>query len=99
LEPRSRKLKLDRAPIEGSAKQETITLTAAVMSGARRVEPARSRARNPRHVKDFGQGRLCADPGCRTVLSRYNESAFCWVHNDLGRRELAPYVTLKQAAQ
>lgn len=26
-------------------------------------------------------GRVCADPGCATMLSIYNRSEWCWVHN------------------
>jgi hypothetical protein len=26
------------------------------------------------------QGRLCAEPGCMTVLSTYNRSATCYLH-------------------
>jgi hypothetical protein len=32
-------------------------------------------------------GRLCAHPGCTTILSTYNASTMCWVHSTttLGR--------------
>jgi hypothetical protein len=25
-------------------------------------------------------GRICTEPGCATVLSRYNDDTSCWVH-------------------
>lgn len=35
-------------------------------------------------------GRLCAEPGCITVLSRYNRKTTCWLHSPVeiprGRR-------------
>ena len=43
--------------------------------------PARAAA--PR-VPVYGRGRVCAEPDCRTVLSSYNPSAYCWLHE--GRR-------------
>lgn len=27
--------------------------------------------------------RVCAEPGCETKLSKYNESRFCWQHEDV----------------
>jgi len=50
-------------------------------------------------VKTFGDGRVCAAPGCSTVLSRYNPSEFCALHarSDAGgehrQRRDAPLIT------
>ena len=30
-----------------------------------------------------GEGRICAEPGCETKLSRYNPSSRCWQHADV----------------
>jgi hypothetical protein len=32
------------------------------------------------------KGRMCAEPGCRTVLSTYNRSATCYLHTEPRRR-------------
>ena len=32
-------------------------------------------------VKTYGDGRICAAPGCMTVLSRYNPSEYCAHHS------------------
>ena len=29
------------------------------------------------HVLSYGEGRVCAAPGCTALLSRYNSSAYC----------------------
>ena len=34
----------------------------------------------PPASRTFGRGRLCAHPGCRTVLSQYNRRDKCWAH-------------------
>lgn len=34
----------------------------------------------PRRIRRQQAGRVCADPACATVLSTYNRSRFCWVH-------------------
>jgi hypothetical protein len=34
----------------------------------------------PRPNKQYSKGRVCADPGCETKLSRYNKWQFCWQH-------------------
>jgi hypothetical protein len=34
----------------------------------------------PRPSKQYTTGRVCADPGCETKLSRYNKWNFCWQH-------------------
>jgi hypothetical protein len=39
----------------------------------------------PRPNPSFARGRVCERLGCETLLSVYNEHAFCWVH----RREEA----------
>lgn len=33
-----------------------------------------------RPSKDYGEGRVCAKPGCDTKLSRYNRREYCHVH-------------------
>jgi hypothetical protein len=38
-------------------------------------------------VAVFARGRICAEPRCATVLSTYNPSAYCWVHER--RRQIA----------
>ena len=44
---------------------------------------ARALARRTRgHVTSYGQGRVCAAPGCDTKLSRYNTTSRCWTHDD-----------------
>ena len=35
----------------------------------------------PGGVSSFGEGRVCADEGCDTVLSRYNDSPTCSAHD------------------
>jgi len=49
--------------------------------------------RSPRgrgQIASYGDGRTCAGPGCRTTLSRYNDSDLCWKHaEELARREAA----------
>lgn len=34
----------------------------------------------PRPNRTYGEGRVCEQPGCRTRISRYNKSAYCWAH-------------------
>jgi hypothetical protein len=34
----------------------------------------------PRPNRRWGNGRRCAEEGCRTTLSVYNRSRFCWAH-------------------
>ena len=42
-------------------------------------------------VRTFGYGRVCRAEGCRTVLSRYNPSDLCAVHErDVVRIEESP---------
>ena len=40
----------------------------------------------PGGVPSFGEGRVCADGGCDTRLSRYNDATTCAAHGDGGRR-------------
>ena len=37
-------------------------------------------------IPAYGHGRVCAAPGCDTVLSTYNPSPYCSVHDRLGER-------------
>lgn len=39
--------------------------------------PGTARRTGPGHVVSYGDGRICAAPGCRTQLSRYNGSRLC----------------------
>jgi hypothetical protein len=34
----------------------------------------------PRPNRQYGPGRVCADPGCATKLSVYNKWNYCWQH-------------------
>ena len=34
----------------------------------------------PRANRQYGEGRVCAEPGCGTKLSTYNKWQFCWQH-------------------
>lgn len=34
----------------------------------------------PRPNKQYSTGRVCAEPGCETKLSRYNKWVYCWQH-------------------
>ena len=44
-------------------------------------ETAAGTARRTRGwVHSYGTGRACEGDGCTTVLSKYNESPLCWVH-------------------
>lgn len=36
-------------------------------------------------IAAFGLGRVCEAPGCDTVLSKYNSSHFCSVHDTLSK--------------
>ena len=35
------------------------------------------------HVTSYGVGRVCAQPGCDTALSRYNGANVCSYHHEL----------------
>jgi hypothetical protein len=37
----------------------------------------------PPRNRVWGQGRVCAEPGCITNLSMYNRSKYCWSHEPL----------------
>jgi hypothetical protein len=39
-----------------------------------------------RQVKSFGRGRVCVAAGCPTILSAYNASSWCAVHDRLSPR-------------
>lgn len=56
------------------------------MTSTPSTEPGAARPRPPRqprgYVASYGEGRICADLGCRTTLSRYNKSELCWQHVD-----------------
>jgi len=39
-----------------------------------------------RQVKSFGRGRVCVAGGCATILSAYNPSSWCAVHDRLSPR-------------
>jgi hypothetical protein len=34
----------------------------------------------PRPNRQYVSGRVCAQPGCSTKLSRYNKWNYCWQH-------------------
>jgi len=55
-----------------------------------RTEAVRGEAHNShdRAPRRFASGRQCAEPGCATRLSVYNESDYCLLH----KVELAPRV-------
>ena len=36
-----------------------------------------------RTVQDPANGRVCQEPGCKTLLSRYNELDFCALHQPM----------------
>jgi hypothetical protein len=52
--------------------------------GVRNVEDERYRGASvrqlPRPNKQYGPGRVCAEPACETKLSRYNKWDYCWQH-------------------
>lgn len=45
-----------------------------------RVAPGRPPPRPRGFITSYGVGRVCADPGCQTTLSRYNQSELCYPH-------------------
>jgi hypothetical protein len=52
------------------------------------VEPGSVRTENVQSgppVPRFGEGRTCDEPGCRTVLSVYNDGSCCWAHRPMER--------------
>jgi hypothetical protein len=34
----------------------------------------------PKRNRTYPEGRVCAQPGCETKLSRYNKADMCWQH-------------------
>jgi hypothetical protein len=50
-------------------------------SGGRRL-PANGR--RSERVSGFGRGRICTEPSCGTVLSMYNPSPYCSLHDSGG---------------
>ena len=53
-----------------------------ILSSLSSLSPAQAPRRTRGHVTTYGVGRTCADPGCRTILSRYNDAQLCWYHVD-----------------
>jgi hypothetical protein len=51
-----------------------------------RYGSTRSRAR----VTSYDVGRVCLSPACETVLSRYNDRAWCWIHTGSGQSLSVP---------
>jgi hypothetical protein len=55
--------------------------------------PGRPTRQQRGYVMSFGVGRVCAEPGCRTMLSRYNKWELCYSHADeldgRGHRDLS----------
>jgi hypothetical protein len=52
------------------------------------VEPSPLRTETPLDgppVPRFAEGRPCQEPGCRTVLSVYNNGSRCWNHRPMER--------------
>ena len=45
------------------------------------LAPGERRRTGRGHVDSFGEGRVCAVPGCATELSRYNPNGACWLHD------------------
>jgi hypothetical protein len=53
------------------------------VSGSER-EPIKGRQADSHNVKKtlYAEGRICAQEGCATILSRYNRRSYCWQHDD-----------------
>jgi hypothetical protein len=52
------------------------------------VDPASVRTESVQDgppVPRFEEGRTCEEPGCRTVLSVYNDGFSCWAHRPMER--------------
>jgi hypothetical protein len=52
------------------------------------LEPSSVRTESPLDgppVPRFDEGRTCEAPGCRTVLSVYNDGTRCWSHRPMER--------------
>ena len=43
-------------------------------------QPGTARRAGRGQIMSYGAGRQCREHGCETVLSRYNEHAFCALH-------------------
>jgi hypothetical protein len=43
--------------------------------------PGQRRRTGKGHVDSYGEGRVCAGPGCTTALSRYNSGSLCSLHD------------------
>jgi endogenous inhibitor of DNA gyrase (YacG/DUF329 family) len=54
------------------------------MRCAGQQDPPRAAAER---VAVFGRGRVCAQGSCATVLSAYNPSSYCWVHESRALRD------------
>ena len=50
------------------------------MRNHQRAPLVQQAAANGRQATDHGRGRTCDEPGCTTVLSRYNAGALCAAH-------------------
>jgi hypothetical protein len=48
------------------------------MSGGHRLQAVAGKRSD--RVKAYGRGRVCATPGCFTILSDYNPSGYCSLH-------------------
>jgi hypothetical protein len=53
-----------------------------------------------RASRSYGEGRICAEPGCHTVLSIYNSEDHCARHavTTATRRRRSPSEQLRQAS-
>ncbi len=61
-----------------------------------------SGGRTTHQVRSFGAGRICVAGGCDTVLSSYNPSSWCAIHDRLRperkRRRLVPPIDSRTCA-
>lgn len=48
-----------------------------------------------RTLRTFPAGRVCAEPRCRTVISRYNRADFCFTHAPATYRRLRGVISDK----
>jgi hypothetical protein len=46
-----------------------------------------------RRPRTFTTGRVCAEPSCRTVISRYNRADYCFSHSPTTYRRLRGVVS------
>ena len=60
------------------------------MTDVRRAIVGRPARTRPRPSRSYRTGRVCGHEGCTTILSRYNPSGFCSLHESVrftsGRR-------------